>query len=110
MIGKKLLDAIESAVIDELRDAMSKHGQFASMPEAFAVILEETVETQEALKELQDRIYGKLWTANRKDDQEAFRQSALSAAADATMVAAEAIQTAAMCIKALSLKKPEVKQ
>ena len=91
----------------ELAAANSQHPPFASIHEAYAVMLEEFEETREEL-EILDQLMRKTWLAVRYDDKmeadvlQLIEQTAVSAAA-------EAIQLAAMARKAMPLVKCETR-
>lgn len=100
MVVKELQDEIVTVVFSELLRAQKEHGEtFNSMPEAFSVIWEEIEEANEEMQRVQQKA-NDLWLANRRDDADAFRMCASKTAAAATLLACEAVQVAAMCIKA----------
>lgn len=77
-----------------------EHGKtFNSMPEAFSVIWEEIEEANEEMQRVRQKA-NDVWLANRRDDADAFQVRASKTAAAATLLACEAVQVAAMCIKA----------
>ena len=100
MILKELQDEIVTVVFSELARAQKEHGEtFNSMPEAFSVIWEEVEEAKEEMQRV-IRKANDVWLANRRDDEEVFKACASKTAAAATLLACEAVQVAAMCIKA----------
>lgn len=68
-------------------------------PEAFAVIWEEVEEVKEDMQRVITKA-NDIWLANRRDDIEAFQVYADKMAAAASLLACEAVQVAAMCMKA----------
>lgn len=100
MIVKELQDEIVTVVFSELLRAQKEHGEtFNSMPEAFSVIWEEIEEANEEMQRVRQKA-NDVWLANRRDDADAFQVRASKTAAAATLLACEAVQVAAMCIKA----------
>lgn len=100
MIVKELQDEIVTVVFSELLRAQKEHGEtFNSMPEAFAVIWEEVEEVKEDMQRVITKA-NDIWLANRRDDVEAFQVYADKMATAASLLACEAVQVAAMCIKA----------
>lgn len=100
MIVRELQDEIVTAVFSELLRAQKEHGEtFNSMPEAFSVIWEEVEETKEDMQRVITKA-NDIWLANRRDDVEAFQVYAGKMAAAASLLACEAVQVAAMCMKA----------
>lgn len=97
---KELQDEIVTVVFSELFRAQKEHGEtFNSMPEAFAVIWEEVEEVKEDMQRVITKA-NDIWLANRRDDIEAFQVYADKMAAAASLLACEAVQVAAMCVKA----------
>lgn len=97
---KELQDEIVTVVFSELLRAQKEHGEmFNSMPEAFSVIWEEVEEVKEDMQRVITKA-NDIWLANRRDDVEAFQVYADKMAAAASLLACEAVQVAAMCIKA----------
>ena len=97
---KELQDEIVTVVFSELLRAQKEHGEiFNSMPEAFSVIWEEIEEANEEMQRVRQKA-NDVWLANRRDDVEAFQVYADKMAAAASLLACEAVQVAAMCIKA----------
>lgn len=97
---KELQDEIVTVVFSELLRAQKEHGEtFNSMPEAFAVIWEEVEEVKEDMQRVITKA-NDIWLANRRDDVEAFQEYADKMATAASLLACEAVQVAAMCIKA----------
>lgn len=97
---KELQDEIVTIVFSEILRAQKEHGEtFNSMPEAFSVIWEEIEEAKEEMQRV-IRKENDVWLANRRDDADAFQVRASKTAAAATLLACEAVQVAAMCIKA----------
>lgn len=100
MIVKELQDEIVTVVFSELLRAQKEHGEtFNSMPEAFSVIWEEIEEANEEMQRVRQKA-NDVWLANRRNDADAFQVRASKTAAEATLLACEAVQVAAMCIKA----------
>lgn len=100
MVVRELQDEIVTVVFSELLRAQKKHGEtFHSMPEAFSVIWEEVEEVKEDMQRVITKA-NDIWLANRRDDIEAFQVYADKMAAAATLLACEAVQVAAMCVKA----------
>ena len=100
MVVKELQDEIVTVVFSELLRAQKEHGEtFNSMPEAFSVIWEEVEEAKEEMQRV-IRKANDVWLANRRDDEKAFTMCASKTAAAATLLACEAAQVAAMCMKA----------
>ena len=97
MVVRELQDEIVTVVFSELLRAQKEHGEtFNSMPEAFSVIWEEIKEEmQRVIRKAND-----VWLANRRDDEKVFTMCASKTAAAATLLACEAVQVAAMCMKA----------
>lgn len=97
MVVRELQDEIVTVVFSELLRAQKEHGEtFNSMPEAFSVIWEEAKEEmQRVIRKAND-----VWLANRRDDEKVFTMCASKTAAAATLLACEAVQVAAMCMKA----------
>lgn len=101
MILKELQDEIVTVVFSELLRAQKEHGEtFNSMPEAFSVIWEEIEEANEEMQRVRQKA-NDVWLANRRDDADAFQVRASKTAVAATLLACEAVQVAAMCMKAL---------
>lgn len=100
MVVRELQDEIVTVVFSELLRAQKEHGEtFNSMPEAFSVIWEEIEEANEEMQRVRQKA-NDVWRANRRDDVEAFQVYADKMAAAASLLACEAVQVAAMCIKA----------
>ena len=100
MILKELQDEIVTVVFSELLRAQKEHGEtFNSMPEAFSIIWEEIEEANEEMQRVRQKA-NDVWLANRRDDADTFRMCASKTAAAATLLACEAVQVAAMCMKA----------
>lgn len=100
MVVRELQDEIVTVVFSELFRAQKEHGEtFHSMPEAFSVIWEEIEEANEEMQRVRQKA-NDVWLANRRDDADAFQVRASKTAAAATLLACEAVQVAAMCMKA----------
>lgn len=95
------LSKIQALVDEELKEANKKYPLFSSDHEAYAVILEELEESEENVKEMKYWL-DTIWQCIRKNGDikqfvEILKRSALE-------TAAEAIQIAAMCDKAMMTK------
>lgn len=100
MVVRELQDEIVTVVFSELLRAQKEHGEtFNSMPEAFSVIWKEIEEANEEMQRVRQKA-NDVWLANRRDGADAFRMCASKTAAAATLLACEAVQIAAMCMKA----------
>lgn len=92
------LSKIQALADEELKEANEKYPQFSSDHEAYAVILEELEETEENMKAMRYWLET-IWKCIRKNSDikqyvEVLKECALN-------TAAEAIQVAAMCDKAV---------
>ena len=103
MIAKKATEAIEKAVLYELRNIVRKYGAvYASEHEAYAVLKEEVEEAEDALSLLKGKL-DYIWEnikLNWKDEGIVYeaKQSALA-------LAEEAIQCVAVCERFLETEK-----
>lgn len=96
-----LLHNIQLCEREEYVRAGKQHGlTFHSLHEAYAVMLEEAEEASDEVRNL-DRDMGALWQATRHDDIMAAREAARKIRQTAHLLAAEAVQTAAMAAKLL---------
>ena len=95
---QELIDKVQELVAFELERANTMHPpKFNSMHEAYAVILEEYEEAQEAFKRV-ERDRDLAWDSIKHDENPAGRLGQMEKLAIAA--AAEMIQVAAMCRKA----------
>ena len=96
----ELLKAISPLVSEELERANKKFPQFASAHEGFAVLLEEVEEAEENLDTISASMVS-LWNSIKTDEVRTTHASVILN--QATELAAEAIQTAAMAKKFLDM-------
>lgn len=97
---QKLIDCIKALVSFELYRASKIHEpRFSSYHEAYAVILEEYEEMTAEVEKLECHMDG-LWDSIKEDADETTHSWLEIMEKRATLVAAEAIQVAAMCRKA----------
>lgn len=89
---------IEELVQEELKEANEIHPAFASDHEAFSVILEELDECWDELEACETQLW-EIWEQTKNDDDNHALYTYLKE--HAKRAAAEAIQLAAMCDKAL---------
>lgn len=105
MTMKKTLEGVAALVDKELALANEQHPFFHSDHEGYAVILEETEEVRAEFDRLSSRL-SVLWNMIRHDSEaEPLVTSALSIRTTAQLMAAEAIQVAAMCQKFIDSKE-----
>ncbi len=96
-----LLSNIQLCEREEYARAGKQHGlTFHSLHEGYAVMLEEAEETSDEVRNL-GKDMATLWQATRNDDLITARQAAGRIRQTAHLLAAEAIQTAAMANKLL---------
>lgn len=96
----KVIDKLPKLVAEELEAANASHPPFNSLHEAFAVILEEFYETEEATTEVKTLVWT-LWKAVRNDNALMAGVTARELLIQSKQVAAEAVQLAAMAQKLL---------
>ena len=96
----KVKDKLPALVEEELAAAMEIHGDFASMHEGYAVLLEEVEEAEVELKDVQGYT-ARLWDNIKTPHGAAMIIAALNIKEKAINLAAEAIQVAAMARKIL---------
>lgn len=96
----KVLDMIPALVTRELAAANDEFPPFHSLHEGWAVLKEEIEETHEALDCVVHHL-DNMWTYVREDNAAATGDKARWVIKHATVVAAEAIQVAAMAQKML---------
>lgn len=97
-----LLYNIQLCEREEYARAGKQHGHtFHSLHEGYAVILEEAEEASDEVRNL-DKDMATLWQATRNDDLIAAREAANRIRRTAQLLAAEAVQTAAMANKLLN--------
>lgn len=99
MISKTLKSGVTQLVADELRTANENYPLFASNHEAYAVIKEELEEAEDELKEFKYHIEN-LWNMTKEnlnctDQFDIMKRRAM-------LLAQEAIQLAAMCLKGIA--------
>jgi len=96
MISKTLKSGVTQLVADELRAANENYPLFASNHEAYAVIKEEMEEAEDELKEFKYHI-GNLWNMTKENLNCTAQFNIMKRRA--MLLAYEAIQLAAMCLK-----------
>ena len=97
-----LLYNIQLCEREEYVRAGKQHGlTFHSLHEGYAVILEEAEEASDEVRNL-DKDMATLWQATRNDNLIAAREAANRIRRTAQLLAAEAVQTAAMANKLLN--------
>lgn len=97
-----LLSNIQLCEREEYARAAKQHGlTFNSLHEGYAVLMEEAEEATEEVRNL-DRAMATLWQATRNDDLPSAEQAADKIRQTAYLLAAEAVQTAAMAHKLLT--------
>lgn len=96
---------LEELAGKELEAANSRFAPFASTAEAYGVLLEEQEETEEACEEMRKQLRA-FWQAVRQK-QELTGQVFEDLFCKAINTAAEAVQVAAMAMKAQALLKPQ---
>jgi exopolyphosphatase/pppGpp-phosphohydrolase len=103
---KNARQAIVTAVREEKLHAIAKHPNYASQHEAYAVLLEETEETAENVKKL-IKALSEYWEAVKSHDHPTigFKLAVVEQVAHA--VACEAVQVAAVVLKAQDLYEIE---
>ncbi len=92
------LSEIQKLVNEELKEANKKYPLFASNHEAYAVIKEEIEECEDDMREMQ-MVLSYFWSKTKRDKNSDDLISGMKKIA--MHAAAEAIQVAAMCDKAL---------
>lgn len=110
MAMEQLKENVMKEIQQELNRANEKFPLFNGPHESYAVILEEAEETEEALEDAKRSIVI-LWDKIRGKDVASFLEEVTSPAhlaEEFALVACEAIQTAAMCLKyGLSIDQEE---
>lgn len=96
----ELMDKIRVLTALELQNANTKHPQFHSLHEGYAVLLEELEEAAEALEEA-EAMRKILWIHVRRDDEMMAKSFAARLEKASADLAAEAVQCAAMAHKML---------
>lgn len=89
---------IEAAVAKELDAATQIHGLHNSLPEQYAVTLEEVEEAREALERITEDM-DEIWQCLRRDNAEGANYYLHEIADHAVELACEAVQVAAMATK-----------
>lgn len=99
---KPLIPLVEVLVTDELKRASAKFGERHHSPhEAYAVMLEEQVETQAEITRAADAVRRYFERVMANSSQELLNKTVSDAKIYAIATACEAIQLAAMCEKTL---------
>lgn len=98
----KILEGVQTLVQEEYERASKIHGRMTSTDhEAYALILEEFQEASEYLQVLEDKVE-LLWSSIRKDGHDAIKHTILKdIKRTAELVAAESVQVAQVCHKAI---------
>lgn len=98
----KILEGVETLVQEEYERASKIHGPMTSTDhEAYALILEEFQEASEYLQSLEAKVE-LLWSSIRNDDHDSVKHMRLKdIKRTAEFVAAESVQVAQVCHKAL---------
>lgn len=91
-------DKLQPLINEELEAANKEHGQFHSLHEGYAVLLEEFEETQSELDEVK-RYMDYMWGHIKADSNDSTQHFAARVQTVAMRAAAEAIQVAAMALK-----------
>lgn len=91
-------DKFQPLINEELEAANKEHGQFHSLHEGYAVLLEEFEETQSELDEVR-RYMDYMWGHIKDDNNTCTQHFAARVQNVAMRAAAEAIQVAAMALK-----------
>ena len=93
-----VLDKLPALVDEELENANVFHTVFHSPHEGYAVLLEEVEEAKDNLLNV-GLLLNQMWKGVKADDEECCREMASLIEKQAVMMAAEAIQVAAMARK-----------
>ena len=91
-------DRLSDLMVEELKAANKHYPPFHSPHEGYAVLLEETEETRDALIDTELNLK-QLWNSVKQDKHYETRVAAFAVRRSAFEVAAEAIQVAAMATK-----------
>lgn len=94
----KVIDKLPALVAEELEAANAVHSFFHSAHEGYAVLLEEVEEAKAELARVEDDMVS-IWAGVRHDDPDRVYTWAQYLGNTAMMLAAEAIQVAAMARK-----------
>ena len=95
-----ILAGVEELVAQEHKAIVTKHGDgYNSAHEAYAVLLEEVQEAEEALAYVKCQL-DNLWDYIRRDDDKLIGTNVLRTEHYAKELAAEAVQVAAVCRRA----------
>lgn len=97
----KVKDKLPALVEEELAAAMEAHGNFASVHEGYAVLLEEVEEAEKEMRDVRQHL-DRLWNQVKVDNEGFVMHAAIYVKAKAINLAAEAIQVAAMAQKLLA--------
>lgn len=108
---KELISEIETSAGNELARAQKKFGTYnRSSHESYAVLLEEIEESKDEMGDVHEWLHD-YWIAVKKNDVERQKESLARLAGILSLCAAECVQSAAMCRKALlsieAQEKPE---
>ena len=98
-----LMKEIKNLIDVEKNKGIADHGEFHSLHEAYAVVLEEYQEADEELKRAAFAL-DVAWKEARNDNKEFSLEAMRQAEVYAMLAAAECIQFAAMCRKAQLLR------
>lgn len=98
---QELIEAVKKTQAEELQEANKSFAAFNSRHEGYAVILEEAQEAETELRQMANNLNG-LWELTKQNaPKEDIEMLAEGLEQSAVLLAAEAIQTAAMARKLL---------
>lgn len=98
---QELIEAVKKTQAEELQEANKRFAAFNSRHEGYAVILEEAQEAEMELRQMANNLNG-LWELTKQNaPKEDIEMLAEGLEQSAVLLAAEAIQTAAMARKLL---------
>ena len=103
---EELVKQVNKLVVEEEERSMKHHPLFNSTHEGIAVIKEEIEETEDELSQLNENTLG-AWHFVKKDNTKLLLINIEEMEGNAIRLAAEAIQTAAMCNKFIESFKNE---
>lgn len=94
----KVLDKLPALIDEELQAAMDEHGEFHSLHEGYAVLLEEVEEMEKEVADVRSML-NLLWMNVKNDNVVPAYLHAGEIVKSAQNAAAEAIQVAAVALK-----------
>lgn len=100
---EELINSVKTLIEVEKNKGIADHGEFHSLHEAYAVVLEEYQEANEELKRAAFAL-DVAWKEARSNNKDFSLEAMRQAEAYAMLAATECIQFAAMCRKAQLLR------